>query len=335
MKSTNEYTQEILKRGNEKLVRERRKRNQRIAVTLCMCLVLCIGAGAVMVLPKLKSNGSADSLGSKVIDSSSAIQNNTDNGNTAGTDSVPIFSGADVPDSETALDDKPVIWGDSNEFTEDYGICEWNGKSVTSRLYDEFEKNGEDTLFAVTPTNLYLDKDFVYGGKTLSEYEADRETEYSLFNKLGMILKEGDSLKYGELLYKGGAPNGEKWAESHYKERVEMYGEEFLAKYIVDGEFLADKVQEDTDAMSDRPASTLYDEAVEAYRMYTIKELAKTLDGQDIQYEMRDSYLIMYVREDELAQLSLSQPSQWHFGLAVDFNQPQDFENYTTDETDE
>lgn len=329
MKNTNEYTQEILKRGNEKLVREKRKRNQRIAVTLCMCLVICLGVGGAFALPKLINNSSENSSDSQVTESSSVVQNNTDNGNTAGTDDIPFFSGADVPDCETTLDDRPVIWGDDVGSTEDYAICEWNGKSVSSRLYDELEKNDENVLFAVSPTNFNLDMDFVYSGKTLSDYAADREDEYSDFNKLGMILKEGDSLKYGELLYKGGAPNGEKWAESYYHERVEMYGEEFLSKYIADGEFLKDKVQEDIDAMSDRTASKLYDEAVEAYRLHTIKELAKALDEQDIRYEMVGDYLVMYVTESELAQLSLSPPSQWHFCLAADLGQPQDyFENY-------
>lgn len=329
MKNTKDYTQEILRRSNEKI--QNRKRKQRIAVTLCMCLAICAVAGGAFALPKLINNTSENSSGSQETESSSVVQ---DNGNTAGTDDIPFFSGADIGSDEVILDDKPVIWDDSVGSSEDYGICEWHGKSVSIRLYDELEKNDENVLFAVSPTNFNIDNDFVYSGKTLSQYAADRENEYLLINKLGMILKEGDSLRYGELLYKGGAPNGEKWAESFYHERVEMYGEEFLETYIVDGEFLKDKVQADLDAMSDRTASKLYDEAVEAYRLHTIKELAKALDEQGIRYEMIKDYLVMYVTETELAQLSLSQPSKWHFCLAVDFNQPQDFENYITDDTD-
>lgn len=329
MKNTKDYTQEILKRSNEKI--QNRKTKQRIAVTLCMCLAICAVAGGAFALPKLINNTSENSSGSQATESSSVVQ---DNGNTAGTDDIPFFSGADVGSDEVILDDRPVIWGDSVGSSEDYGICEWHGKSVSIRLYDELEKNDENVLFAVSPTNFNIDNDFVYSGKTLSQYAADREDEYLAFNKLGMLLKDGDSLKYGELLYKGGAPNGEKWAESFYHERVEMYGEEFLATYIVDGEFLKDKVEADLDAMSDRTASKLYDEAVEAYRLHSVKELAKALDEQGIRYEMIKDYLVMYVTETELAQLSLSQPSQWHFCLAVDFNQPQDFENYITDDTD-
>lgn len=329
MKNTKDYTQEILRRSNEKI--QNRKRKQRIAVTLCMCLAICAVAGGAFALPKLINNSSENSSGSQVTESSSIVQDNTDNGNTAGTDDIPFFSGADVGSDEVILDDKPVIWGDSVGSSEDYGICEWHGKSVSIRLYDELEKNDENVLFAVSPTNFNINNDFVYNGKTLSQYAADRENEYLAFNKLGMILKEGDSLRYGELLYKGGAPNGEKWAESFYHERVEMYGEEFLATYIVDGEFLKDKVEQDLDAMSDRTASKLYDEAVEAYRLHTIKELAKALDEQGIRYEMIKNYLVMYVTETELAQLSLSQPSQWHFCLAVDLGQPQDMETPVID----
>lgn len=326
MKNTKDYTEEILKRSNEKI--QNRKRKQRIAVTLCICLAICAVAGGAFALPKLINNTSENSSGSQETESSSVVQ---DNGNTAGTDDIPFFSGADVGSDEVILDDRPVIWGNSVGSSEDYGICEWHGKSVSIRLYDELEKNDENVLFAVSPTNFNIDNDFVYSGKTLSQYAADREDEYLAFNKLGMLLKDGDSLKYGELLYKGGAPNGEKWAESFYHERVEMYGEDFLSKYIVDGEFLKDKVQADLDAMSDRTASKLYDEAVEAYRLHTIKELAKALDEQSIRYEMMKDYLVMYVTETELAQLSLSQPSQWHFCLAVDLGQPQDMETPVID----
>ena len=66
-----------------------------------------------------------------------------------------------------------------------------------------------------------------------------------LYDKLGQLLKQGDSLKYGEALYTTGTPDGEKWTKDFYEQRVDFYSEEFLAKYIVNGEFLRDKVVSD------------------------------------------------------------------------------------------
>lgn len=66
-----------------------------------------------------------------------------------------------------------------------------------------------------------------------------------LYDKLGQLLKQGDSLKYGEALYTTGTTDGEKWTKDFYEQRVDFYGEEFLAKYIVNGEFLRDKVVSD------------------------------------------------------------------------------------------
>ena len=68
------------------------------------------------------------------------------------------------------------------------------------------------------------------------------ESNAQLYEKLAQLLKQGDSLKYGEALYTTGTPDGEKWTKEFYEQRVDFYGEEFLAKYIVNGEFLRDKV---------------------------------------------------------------------------------------------
>ena len=71
-----------------------------------------------------------------------------------------------------------------------------------------------------------------------------------LYDKLGQLLKQGDSLKYGEALYTTGTPDGEKWTKDFYEQRVDFYGEEFLAKYIANGEFLRDKVVSDMEELT-------------------------------------------------------------------------------------
>lgn len=83
------------------------------------------------------------------------------------------------------------------------------------------------------------------GAKAETDNNETVISEAQLYDKLGQLLKDGDSLKYGEALYTAGTPDGEKWTKEFYEQRVDFYGEEFLAKYIVNGEFLRDKVVSD------------------------------------------------------------------------------------------
>jgi hypothetical protein len=57
-------------------------------------------------------------------------------------------------------------------------------------------------------------------------------------------------LKYGDALYTTGTPDGEKWSQELYEREVALIGEDIIAKYIVDGEFLRDKVEADMEAIT-------------------------------------------------------------------------------------
>lgn len=88
------------------------------------------------------------------------------------------------------------------------------------------------------------------GAKAKTDNNEKAISEAQLYDKLGQLLKDGESLKYGEALYTTGTPDGEKWLKEFYELRIEFYGEEFLAKYIVDGEFLRDKVVSDIEKIN-------------------------------------------------------------------------------------
>ena len=94
--------------------------------------------------------------------------------------------------------------------------------------------------------------DFGFESKSVTDKSdniEEVESDAQLYDKLGQLLKDGDSLKYGEALYTTGTPDGEKWTKEFYDQRVEFYGEDLLSKYIVDGEFLRKSVESDMNGL--------------------------------------------------------------------------------------
>ena len=106
------------------------------------------------------------------------------------------------------------------------------------------------------------------GAKTETDNNETVISEAQLYDKLGQLLKDGDSLKYGEALYTTGTPDGEKWTKDFYEQRVEFYGEEFLAKYIVNGEFLRDKVVSDMAEITSKEGNSELNAAAEDINEY-------------------------------------------------------------------
>ena len=216
-----------------------------------------------------------------------------------------------------SVTDRPIIWGNTNGGVEDLGFIEWNGKTITLSLYDALsnEKN-KDSLIAIS-VGFAIDNNFVYNGKTLADYASEADAERLLCGKLGQLLKLGDSLKYGDALYTTGTPTGEKWTKELYDETIETIGEDIIAKYIVDGEFLAEKLEADIAQCSENEQCRIaYDEARNAFFQVAVDQAAKTLEEQNIKYEKRNgTELVFFITADEFASFSLNNAS--HFGLAL------------------
>ena len=199
--------------------------------------------------------------------------------------------------------------GNNNEavVSQDAGFGQtWNGKPVSSELYTLLSQNtDENTVIAISP-KFKSDENYKYNGKTITEYNEAVSDNNLLDEKLHQILKDGDELKYGELLYTTGTPDGIKWSQELYEQRVEFYGEEFLAKYIVNGEFLRDVVEDDIAEFSTQPHSDL-NEALRAYKKEMILKVIEQLKQQNIRYEYKEeaSDLIINVTVEEFKALSL------------------------------
>lgn len=177
---------------------------------------------------------------------------------------------------ETTEPNRPVSY--RSDFSADCGMVNWNGKTVTYSLWNILESSGDGDTLALLVKPLSYDSSFVYEGKTPEQYADAWDEERNLPEKLNMLLKDGDSLKYGTLLYEEGTPDGEKWAESLYEEKISFYGDDILNAYIQNGMFLRDKLENDIRAAGEcNDARNKYFEAKAAFAAAIAGEINGTV----------------------------------------------------------
>ncbi len=231
--------------------------------------------------------------------------------------------GSDVirGEDEFPYDPDEIIWGDQPPFGEDDWI-EWNGLNLSYRLYDTITSNEDgDAIFAVLVTRIgESDRDsFVHNGKTIAEYQTEASRLSELGYKLLELQKAGHWLKYGEALYTTGTPDGEKWTKELYDETVKFYGGDLLAKYIVDGELLKDKINEDLAALEiERTlAEAALSEAIQAYKSQNAISDKKEFEKQDMPVKIINDKLYIFVTEAQLSELKLKDASKYLFSLGT------------------
>ncbi|SHM60668.1 dockerin type I repeat-containing protein [Ruminococcus flavefaciens] len=192
----------------------------------------------------------------------------------------------------------------------------WNGKEVMSNLYEKLRKPSNEVLTINFKLSSSPDYNYVYKGKKLSEYANANYSEY--MEKLRDLMGYGPTLKYGEIVYTTGTPTGMKWTKEWYEDRVEYFGEELLSKYIVDGEFLEEKLRLDINELM-KENRIANDEAEKAYYRHIADEAVKQLDKQNIRYEyMNDpKRLVIYVTVDEFKALSLDNIARYGLDISV------------------
>ena len=255
---------------------------------------------------------------------------NGNNSTLQGTDKTdPTNPGNNV---SAGIPDAPIIWGDANSEFQDAGFGTWNGKMITLSLHDVLsdEKN-KDCLIAIG-VSFELDNEFVYNGKTISEYEAEADNAEQLINRLGELLKIGDELKYGEALYKTGTPDGKKWAKQLYDETVERIGKDVLSTYIVNGEFLKEKLESDIAAYDAEDNSRKnWEDAIDAYYKFAANETAKQLKERNINCEVRKG-LIVYVTVEEFSALEIEKVM--FYSLALNEREVGDLAQTQTDDVE-
>ena len=153
--------------------------------------------------------------------------------------SDPAFALPTSADNILWFDDNTVVHDESNS------IVKWNGINVSSNLYEALNKSASDKYLAIIVK--YANDDnmnsFVFDNKKYSEHVSDLNLLHILSEKYETLEKEGELLKFGERLYTEGLSDGTKWTKAYYDERVAYYGSDILAEFIVDGVFLAEKLE--------------------------------------------------------------------------------------------
>ena len=326
MKSSEEMLKSLLNR-REQYEKERKKRRKRIVgisvPTGCCALILC----AVFLLPGMKDNIGSGALpiptaapDMPMTDSSAIMPENPEPVTDAGEPDVP---NVEADDGGTAsppdLTPKTETVGSEEVF-----FLWWKNRlSVTWRLNQAIESDPEGTFTVIAnyrPTTGDI-TDFTYEGRTLSQWATEAVEADLLPDKMAELLKMGDALKYGEALYETGTPEGEKWDRRLYEDKIAYYGEELLNRYIVDGEFLREALENDLHDMKNTAlalAEEAYGRAYAAYLDEVMPEFVQVLTAGDIscgRMTDRNSCLLLTVTAEELENLPLENVKDWYFDL--------------------
>ena len=200
---------------------------------------------------------------------------------------------------------------------EDNAYITWNGKKVSNSLYELLKKDDSTEVLFIYANYQGYDLQFVYDGKTLEMYFREAEAERDYAERMGQLLKEGDELKYGEKLYQEGTPDGTKWYKELYEERIAFYGEEFLSKYIVDGEFLREQLEYDMEQTIEHKAERALENAYNAYLQFVFEDVWHQLDSQGIQALVLGGELLVQTTAEQFRTLELTNLDNWAFGIGT------------------
>ena len=331
MKTYKEMADDALNRISQYEIEKQNKRKKAIriatpVVSCCLVAVVCIGmwqGGTLKDRTKLAdpSGPSENFIDPEKIEAQNEQekqleqqhekqQEEIENNNQSGAkpdEQIIISDGEDVKGSEVSSMDFCLFW--------------WKNKiSMYGDLYWAINDNPDGT-FAVTakyrPTPEKV-SGFTYEGKTLFELAVAADNERMMPEKMAELLKVGDELKYGEALYQTGGPDGIKWTQELYEEKLAYFGEELINKYIVNGEFLVDTLKKDIEEYNETSAARTYKLAYNAYLETVLSETEKILSENNIKCERaphQTDSLNIVVTADELENLPLESMEFWVFGL--------------------
>ena len=238
-----------------------------------------------------------------------------------------LFSGvgpsAIVP-HELPTDMDNILWAgdEASGVAPDHAdaFVSWNGWSMDYALYEMLNRaDSTDFIAIVVYKNSAADRDrFEYHGTTFEKLREERDELYLLANNLLAFHKEGEWLKYGELLYTTGTPDGEKWSKSFYDERVSCYGEDFIAKYIVDGKVQTALLNEDYIACQNRitEIAKKTEEFMQAYRESCVDDVEARFVRSGLCTIVRNGSVFLFVQKDDLAALNIDSKQDYMLSLA-------------------
>lgn len=226
---------------------------------------------------------------------------------------------ADDPDFTLPVPLDEIIWYvDKGGASSESAWMEWNGMKLSNELYDAVLKTESDRYLAVTiiyDNDEYLNR-FLYEGKSYAEHKEELESLRQLTDKYQALAKQADMLKYGELLYTEGPPNGRKWTKEYYDKVVASFGKEFLSEFIVDGEFLAEKLE---DAMEEnqnkiKEKEKIIDPMLKAYHESSAPRIAEAFSQYAVTVKNGRAYL--FITPAEFETINVDNITDYYFDLA-------------------
>lgn len=225
-----------------------------------------------------------------------------------------------VGDIEMPKDFDDVIWlpnNAENAFEGSAGEI-WNGLNVSYGLSEALRKSNDNDWFAMYVFNEGDLDAFEYNGKTYKEHKDEVKNLRMQSVILEILLKEGEKLKYGELIYTEGLPNGMKWHKQFYDERVAFYGEEMLDEYIVDNTFLSEKVINDISEIKTKikAMEDMTEEILDAYRVHQSNELFGIFDNAGYYVTIKNGRLLLFITKRAFASLDIENKYSLSFSLA-------------------
>ena len=192
-----------------------------------------------------------------------------------------------------------------------------NGLSVSPELYEVMEKAQDtDVLAVIVYSQIIAPNDFYYNGKVFSEYNSTYIELGKVLKKLNELLVDGEYLKYGEALYKEGAPDGTKWTREVYEKTVAYYGD-LIDKYIKNGELLENELLGEIKAVENARAELdkTFDEIASAYGAIFAEENLPFFEKISEKAEVKDGKIHLEITKAELQKIASSGDGKYYFTL--------------------
>ncbi len=212
-----------------------------------------------------------------------------------------------------------IVWNENNGGASDESAwMEWNGMKLSNDLYEtvlETESERYMAVMIVYYNDEYLNR-FVYDGKSYAEHEEELASLRQLSYRYNALRKEGYELKYGELLYTEGLLNGRKWTKEYYEKRVAYYGKEFLSEFIVDGEFLAEKLEDAIEENQNKikEKEKIIDPLLRAYHESSAPSIAEAFSQYAVTVKNGRAYL--FITPAEFETIWVDNITDYYFDLA-------------------
>ena len=233
---------------------------------------------------------------------------------------APLLSERELP---TDID--KILWannGSSKPASPDNAhiLVKWNGWTMKSSLYEVLNHANEtDYIAVIVNKNSPTDRDaFEYKGTTYGKLRAEQTDLDTLREKYIEFSQMSQWLKYGEQLYTTGTPDGTKWTKEHYDETVAYFGEDFIAKYIVNGELDFWLLNDDLRACESRigEISNALVELNEVYHKSYVEEVKEVFVHSGVCAIDRNGSVFLFVQKDELANLIVDGKENYVLSLA-------------------